>query len=192
MPRAADARHSGWQGRLDDQPDIYLLLPDCEDMGIKWREGLLQIKGRVERVEDALFGGHAGVIERWIKWSYADLPAPCRAIFEASGASTGRRTVAVHKQRLLRLVQVDDDAGLLEVAPGRFIERGVAVELTDLDIDGAAFTTVGFEGFPDDAVVERSFAAVVEAFLADWPGDPLTLARSLSYPAWLGRPDSLR
>jgi hypothetical protein len=36
-----------WKGRLDDQPNVYLLVPGCEDMGIKWRERELQVKGRV-------------------------------------------------------------------------------------------------------------------------------------------------
>src|SRR5262245_61055024 len=61
-----------WKGRLDGTPDVYLLVPDTDDIGIKWREGELQIKGRISNAGLAAFsGGHQGAVEHWTKWSYA-------------------------------------------------------------------------------------------------------------------------
>ena len=74
-------KHSGVvppvrQGRRDDHPDVYLLVPSSDDMGIKWREGALQIKGRASSLGTHVFcGRHQGAIERWMKWSYANTPA---------------------------------------------------------------------------------------------------------------------
>src|SRR6476646_10244967 len=64
-----------WKGRLDDQPDIYLLIPGGDDIGIKWRDGELQIKGRTSSLGTQVFSSrHQGKIEHWMKWSYASLP----------------------------------------------------------------------------------------------------------------------
>jgi hypothetical protein len=63
-----------WQGRLDDQPDIYLIIPGSGDMGIKWREGEFQIKGRVSSLGTQVFcGRHQGEVECWVKWSYPEI-----------------------------------------------------------------------------------------------------------------------
>jgi hypothetical protein len=36
MPKRPGVGPPVWQGRLDDQPDVYLLVPGSDDMGIKW------------------------------------------------------------------------------------------------------------------------------------------------------------
>ena len=55
IPKNPDVGQPVWQGRLDDQPDIYLIIPGSGDMGIKWREGEFQIKGRVFRLSALKF-----------------------------------------------------------------------------------------------------------------------------------------
>ena len=53
-------------------------------MGIKWREGTLQIKGRIEDQGARRFGTrNEGRVQRWIKWTYAEVPAAYRALFDA-------------------------------------------------------------------------------------------------------------
>ena len=87
FPRAPDAGAIEWRGRLGGQPDVYLLLPGQADMGIKWREDTLQVKGLVEDLGPHTFRErHEGRIQRWIKWTYADLPPAYRALFDAHGA----------------------------------------------------------------------------------------------------------
>ena len=52
--------------------DRYLLVPGSDDMGIKWREGRLEIKGRTSTSGPRVFApGIAGECEHWLKWSYA-------------------------------------------------------------------------------------------------------------------------
>lgn len=44
-------------------------------MGLKWREGKFHIKGRVSSVGTHVFAGRRhGNVERWMKWSYSDMP----------------------------------------------------------------------------------------------------------------------
>lgn len=172
-----------WQPRLDDAPDVYLLLPGHEDMGIKWREGLLQVKGLVASLGEQVFcGRHSGIVERWIKWSYGDLPAACADLF----GSPGIETAAIHKIRLVRLVDLELQEPV-EVDSGTNLAVGMAVELTRIVARNHEHCSLGFETFPDQRVTDAVFHGTVEAFLASLDAVRLDVNRSLSYSAWLDR-----
>ncbi len=54
------------EGRLDGKPDVYILVPGANDIGIKWREGQLQVKGRMARRGLQRFDRHFyGAVEVW-------------------------------------------------------------------------------------------------------------------------------
>jgi hypothetical protein len=175
-----------WQGRLDDQPDIYLLVPGSTDMGIKWREGELQIKGRVSSLGTQVFSGrHQGVVERWIKWSYAHMPASYQRLFVA-GKETGLVTAAVRKTRALRKVRLDTLTGKAEeVQAQTFVDRGLGCELTELQVAGNAYCSLAFEAFPNDSAMDAAFTEAVEAFVEGLTTYDLAAAHSQSYPAFL-------
>jgi hypothetical protein len=176
-----------WQGRLDDQPDVYLLVPGSDDMGIKWREGELQMKGRASSLGTQVFcGRHQGVVERWIKWSYTHMPAAYHRLFPAEQES-GLVTAAVRKTRALRKVRLDTLTGQMqEVDAKTFVDRGLGIELTDLEAVGKAYCSLAFEAFPDDSAMSAAFTEVVEAFLDGLTAVALAAAHSRSYPAFLG------
>ncbi|HSN52910.1 MAG TPA: hypothetical protein VLS87_10290 [Woeseiaceae bacterium] len=183
FPRAAGIGAPEWRGRAGGAPDVYLLMPGCTDMGVKWREGTLQVKGRVEDLGARRFGDrHQGRVQRWIKWTYAEVPAACRALF-ADGERHGLATASVHKTRALRLFSLEA-AGPREVAPGEVLDRGVGFEMTDLQLDGIRHCSIAFEAFPDDAVTAAGFDAVVTGFLRGL-ADTLALEASMAYPDWL-------
>jgi hypothetical protein len=175
-----------WQGRLDDQPDVYLLVPGSDDMGIKWREGELQMKGRASSLGTQVFcGRHQGVVERWIKWSYAHMPAAYHRLFTAEQES-GLVTAAVRKMRALRKVRLDMLTGQMqEVDAQTGVDRGLGIELTNLEVAGKAYCSLAFEAFPDDSAMGAAFTEVVEAFLDGLTAVALTAAHSRSYPAFL-------
>lgn len=182
--RQGDVPAPALEGRLDDAPDVYLLLPGHTDMGIKWREGMLQIKGRVASVGSASYRSrHEGIVERWIKWSYADLPEHYRALFQ-SGQQ--RHPVSVSKRRAVRLVDLQQGvAGAMEVDQKTWLDCGIAAEITDLEVGKEKYCTLGFEAFPDSAISREVFDGAVTAFL-DALGEPVLRAgQSMSYPAWL-------
>jgi hypothetical protein len=176
-----------WKGRLDDQPDVYLLVPGSDDMGIKWREGELQIKGRVSSLGTQVFcGRHQGEVERWIKWSYANTPASYQRLFVA-GKETGLVTVSVRKTRALRKVRLDTLTGKAqEVDAKTFVDRGLGFELTDLEVAGKAYCSLAFEAFPNDSAIDAAFTEAVDTFVDGLTAFDLTAAHSQSYPAFLG------
>jgi hypothetical protein len=127
-----------WKDRLDDQPDVYLLVPGSDDMGIKWREGKLQIKGRVSCLGTQVFcGRHQGVVERWVRWSYANTPTSYQRLFVA-GKEMDLVTVSVRKTCALRKVRLDIISGeAQEVDANTIVDRGLGFGLTDLDLTAA-------------------------------------------------------
>jgi hypothetical protein len=184
FPKSADVRVPEWKGRTDGRPDVYLLMPGCTDMGIKWREGTLQIKGRVEDLGTRRFGSrHEGRVQRWIKWTYEEVPPACRSLFSV-GANSALETAAVHKTRALRMISLESGAPE-EVAPGVVLQRGIGFEMTDLERDGKRYCSIAFEAFPDDAVTAAGFDAVVAGFLEELADITLDIDASMSYPDWL-------
>ncbi len=175
-----------WQGRLDGEPDIYLVLPGHADMGIKWREGLLQIKGRVADIGVQIYcGRHQERAGRWTKWSYAGLPVTCKEMFTGDRYAELAR-IPVRKRRAVRKLRLNTFTGEAhEVPSATILERGMGIELTEIEIDGMAAFSFGFEAFPDDSGMLATFASTVQTFLASLTSIDLDAAQSLSYPEWL-------
>lgn len=187
IQKSPDVGPPVWQGRLNDQPDVYLIVPGSDDVGIKWREGKLQIKGRVSSQGMQVFcNRHQGQVESWIKWSYASLPASYQRLF-LTGKETKLVTASVTKNRALRKVRLDAMTGQVqEVDAKTFIDRGLGFELTDLEVAGKTYCSLAFEAFPDDSAMDTVFTEVVEAFVGGLTAFDLTAAHSQSYPAFLG------
>jgi hypothetical protein len=176
-----------WQGRLGGKPDVYVVIPEASGMGIKWREGQLQIKGLECELGTQIFsGGHHGNVERWIKWSYAgeSIARDFAGWFSRNGS--GPKIVEVFKTRCLRKVRINPFTGELhEADPAEPIDRGGYVEVTDLRAGAKAFSSVAFEAFPNDSAMHENFTKLVNEYLKNLKGIPLTESNSLSYPAWL-------
>ena len=175
-----------WTPRKNDDPDVYLQIPGSEDLGIKWREGELQIKGRTAVLGTQIFGEiHQGRVERWVKWSFAKMPDEFRMLF-AEG--TRLPCVFVHKTRAIRKLRLDTMSGTaLEVDAKTFVDRGLGCELTNLEVSGKRFCSLAFEAFPDDAAMHDAFARTVSAFLDGLQNARLSAAKSMSYAIWLGQ-----
>jgi hypothetical protein len=176
-----------WTGRLGGKPDAYLIVPGAADMGIKWREGQLQIKGlECSLGTQKLAGSFEGKVERWIKWSYEgkSVEAAFSPWFNFSNATP--RIVEVHKTRCLRKVRLNPFAAMaIEVDSKTLIDRGGALEVTDLRVGAQAFTSVAFEAFPNDSGMHGDFSLFVNAFLGKLSAVELDESNSMSYPAWL-------
>jgi hypothetical protein len=170
--------------------DRYLLVPDQDDMGIKWREGRLEIKGREAALGPTPFApGIEGVCERWLKWSYAG-EAVERRFSDLFHARVAHAVVTVEKRRLQRHLQLKRSGAVVEVGGAGPRERGVNVELAQIRPPGSQGSraglhwSLGFEALPSDEV-SPSFAKIVAGFLEGCPALPLGADHSMSYPRWL-------
>jgi hypothetical protein len=180
----SDVRGVRWSEPRDD---VYLVVPSAEDLGIKWREGELQTKGRRALVGNMVFGDRIrGSVEQWTKWSHEGpaVDASFKPLFTSVNPKT---TITVWKRRALRKVRLDPFGQAEEVPDSEHIDRGVNCELTDLKAQGLAYASLAFEAFPDDSEMPEQFTQVVTAFLGGFNPAAFGRAESKSYPGWLNQ-----
>jgi hypothetical protein len=158
--------------------DRYLILPGVADMGIKEREGRVDIKGRL-----AVLGHHAiapeieGVAERWCKWT-------CGAAIAERLGSFQDGAIVVGKGRVQRHFLLDSDGRTQRTAQRDLTQRGFSLELTRIRLPAGDHWSLGIEAAPDDAALLADLLAALSRVLQGFPM-PLPPARSMSYPAWL-------
>jgi len=180
VQKRSDVQNVRWS---KPRNDLYLAIPSAHDLGIKWREGELQTKGRRALLGEMLFGGRIrGVVEQWTKWTHEG-PA-VDACFVPLFSSGTQMTITVWKRRALRKVRLDP-FGQAEEVLDEHIDRGVNCEFTDLKVNDAPYCSIAFEAFPDDGEMPEQFTHVVTAFLAGFDPKAFDRAESKSYPAWL-------
>lgn len=168
---------AGWFGGTAApwREDRYLVLPGVADMGIKRREGRLDIKGRIAVLGDhAVAPGIEGVAERWCKWTYEGLVIEDRF--------RGGVTIAVAKERLQRHFLLE--TGARETSERDVARRGFSLELTRIRLHGADHWSLAIEAAPDDATMLDELLRALGEVLQGLP-QSLPLDHSRSYPAWL-------
>lgn len=173
----------------EERTDNYLLLPDCETVGIKLREDRFEVKALIGKEQNICpKTAPEGVLQRWTKWSLTSdrLPAMIEEITE-----TGTWQ-AVTKNRLQRQLEILPGPTAERQGREKAAEAGCSVELTYLGNRHQlpCWMTLAFEacGLPSEAW--KSLETAVERFWQDMgppPGVLLSIADSFSYPAWLNR-----
>jgi hypothetical protein len=159
--------------------DSYVALPTIDDLGIKRREGRLEVKGRIAVIPSVRCSPCVeGRLEHWIKWSHEG--AVLDPVVEA--LSKGPLD-AVTKQRIQRKFHLQDGRAE-EVALDLRLDGGAYAELTRLELAGSRWWSLGFEAFPNDSALPDELLALVRRFLGE-ASIELTVEQSLSYPAWL-------
>lgn len=167
-------------GRTDD----YLAMPGVLDLGVKLREGRVEIKGCWEELgAQELSKGVVGVPERWVKWSYGRE--------ETEGLASALETaslpqVSVQKQRLQRQFALPIGQAPREVPLYSPVDRVAFAELARVVVDEATHWSLGLEASPDDSLMPEQLTALAERLLGDVPVS-LDESAARGYPAWLSR-----
>ena len=174
----------GWFGRFPAETtvleDAYLLDPHLPGLSVKIRgrralevkayhscPGLLEVAGRAR-----------GRLESWQKWSFPrGPPSP------GSGHQAGWRPV--RKRRRISWFSQATGPGVPRLGK----EPRCAVELTEVDVRGGPWWTLGFEATgPADALRSELNAAATVVFAHALPGGmELGMDDSQSYAQWLRR-----
>lgn len=178
--------HSG-SSQPEEQPprvDYYLCLPEMDGLGIKLREGRLEVKRRqhqhgILRLCDQA----AGVVEHWRKWSFQLLAGDGELANSLKPVSSW---LGVEKGRLLRKHRVAEDDRLVPVPVEEYPERGCSVELSTLRVEGQDWWSLCFEAFGNESSLRDTLLLVVEQVLTcERLPCPLDAAASYGYPRWL-------
>ena len=161
--------------------DRYLPAP-TDDLGVKARADRLETKARLS-VEGPFHVGRAsGRIEAWRKWGFVLAGGPA-----AASKTAGWRDVA-KRRRQQRCGP--DGARRPEGAPAG---TTCALELTEIDVDGAPWWSVCLEATGPTAADRRAVLAATAAAWLTRPDAPvLPAGASMGYPEWLRRLDAER
>jgi hypothetical protein len=184
LPGRLTAAAAGWFGRFPAETtmveDAYLLDPHLPGLSVKVRDWrALEVKlyrgspGLLERA-----GSAHGRLESWQKWSFPYGP-PGHDSSDPAGWGP------VSKRRRISWFSQGTGMGV----PGLGGEPKCAVELTEVEVGGEAWWTLGFEATgPAEALRGELDAAAALVFAQALPGGlELGMDDSKSYAQWLRR-----
>lgn len=178
-----------WFRRGDPPPehqpervDRYLRFGKAGAMGIKLREGRIEVKPRRAVHGTIRFGPRAtGVVAHWHKWSFAVAEAELPAV----DVRDADAWVAVRKARQMRYYRLEGGR-VVALAPGRWEGESPGwdceMELTQVHVEGTPWWTLGLEAVGDDP---DTLIAVARHALASEDAPRLTSPASYGYAHWL-------
>ena len=178
-----------WFQSGQDQPepqasrvDYYLRVADTNSLGIKLREGKVEVKQLHQRHGAVrLYGPVTGVMEHWRKWSF--LIAQPGALADALSPATS--WVAVQKERELRKYQVTDNAAVKPIPTDHYPARGCYVELARLVAAGEVWWSLALEASGDESALPETLSLVARHVFCAGERLVLEARDSYGYPAWL-------
>ena len=166
----------------EEREDLYLYSPGCEYLGIKLRQGRLEIKWRKAELGVVHFGDRVeGKAEKWGKWLCED---PTAESFQPADV-VGKSWVSVKKVRSQRQYQVFPGESITAVPVTESIAQGCNVELTQLSINGNAWWSLAFEAEGEDDCLMEHLQAVATWVFKSYRGSNLQAEDSYAYPSWL-------
>lgn len=148
----------------ETREDVYLYVPECEYMGIKLRQGRLEIKWRQAELEILRFERVEGKLEKWGKWLCED---PTTESFQPKHVLSQKSWVRIGKVRSQRLYD------------------GCALELTQLTIQNNAWWSLALETFGTEPQKMDKLQSIFELIGTTYTGSQLKVQKSYAYPKWI-------
>lgn len=168
--------------------DLYFLVKDRPDFGLKLREGKLQLKWRTfTRSFSTSDGRVRGVQATWHKdeWEFTN-PKKVRKEFTRALDLKGPR-YAVKKDRKQRKYSVSTNCRLRAVSIEKQPVRVAVIELTTLSVPDGTAWTLGFDVIAVQEEVDEVLQCALDKLLKDYPGPTLSKKSWAGYPKWLLR-----
>ncbi len=167
-----------------ERVDHYLLLPAAETLGVKLRQGRLEIKRRIAAPRPFHRRHIAGRREQWSKWSFA---------LESAAVPAASGWVAVVKRRRTQRWAVTQGRFTVMPLASALPVAGCNLEWTEVQLPAhptePLWFTLGLEayGAPEETggLFQSGLGQLVAA--GPPPGLTLSLQAAASYPAWLSR-----
>jgi hypothetical protein len=163
--------------------DMYLNIPDTENLGIKLREGGLDIKQCHEPGIEYSFTDYvSGYLEQWSKWRFplSELHSPLQLL-------TGEPScwIPVNKKRRLYVYTVSSDNTVMPASNDPLPACGCGLELTNITCNDTQWWSIGFEAFGGGSSNTDILVNTIRHICRDMRVARLTTADSHGYPAWL-------
>ena len=178
-----------WFTAIDDglvkeppRTDYYLNPLTHDGIGIKLREGRIEVKQRVQTMQTVQVGEHiCGIIEQWQKWSF--LLSEQDEFTESIQSS---QWIAVTKSRQIQSFRSEWGKKLQAQFPGLPMEADCRIELTELLVQDAQWWTLGLESYGDDeTAVSTKLLPAIDWIFSSRYMPQLDNQASFGYSQWL-------
>ncbi|MGC9394782.1 MAG: hypothetical protein ACP5J4_08000 [Anaerolineae bacterium] len=163
--------------------DYYLRLQDHDDLGIKLREGRIEIKQRAEQYGvERLHERVHGLVEGWRKWSFG-----VNDTGSGLGDLAGPRPawIGIRKTRRLRRYLVTDAGEVIAIGNAEIAPQGCNIELAEVALHGEMWWSLAFEAFGPEVNLHTTFTRVTQHVLHGDAVPHLDAEHSCSYAQWL-------
>jgi hypothetical protein len=178
------ALQKGTREEQSPRSDLYLVLPGQDSLGIKLREGRIEIKKRLAIHEDLEAPGITGRVESWIKWS---VKAEDELTPEHLLSHDPSHWISINKKRCLQKYEIGDEGNLMPHRMEGFPPEGIAVELSELNAGDDSWWTFGLECFGNSEQVYPDLMTFIPSLTDGFPCGELIHSRSSGYPEWIRR-----
>ncbi|MGA8855351.1 MAG: hypothetical protein WB492_14350 [Christiangramia sp.] len=132
----------------EPRTDYYLPLKDQEDLGIKLREGNIEIKQRMSRSEkEKLVKRVKGYFEHYIKWSFTSTEEDI--LIQEINEEEKYKWLAVRKERIGYKLKENQNGSIIRIKMDEYPDYGCQVEYTRLKIKDELWYTLALEWFGD-------------------------------------------
>lgn len=170
----------------EEQPprvDWYLQLADGDALGIKLREGRIELKRRLHQYGIVrLAAGVDGRIEGWRKWSF---PLAETEEFPEYASLEAHHWTRVRKERQLKRFSITAGRQVEPVPVGSLLSDGCNAELAHISAAGGQWWSLAFEAFGHEPDLVETLVAIA-AFALERGETPTFHAHdSYGYPQWL-------
>jgi hypothetical protein len=168
-----------------ERSDYYIFIPNVDFMGIKNREGRLEVKWRIpnsqKRLETTKFDG---ILEEWVKWSWSDSkPLVNDPAFNFLSEYPKGPMIKISKRRLSRKFKLLSGDKFEPVEWIDLSESGFSMELTEIILEKSKWWSIGFETL-GNKITPELFQIKIEEISNKIPLK-LELENSFGYPRWI-------
>ncbi len=164
---------------IDPRLDFYLPLAK-KDIGIKLREGNIEVKHRVGKPQViALKDSNKGYLEEWVKWSFEGDPSG--PLYQEITAREKYDWIKLYKERLgVKLIKEGTQVKIVPIEEQ--VLSGCQVEYTRTHLNGLVWFTFGLEWFGG------AYWILSPNLISEILGDiHLKKQQSMGYPEFLNR-----
>jgi hypothetical protein len=179
----------------EERADTYLIYPNAESCGVKFRDNKFEVKSLVKDLGRQEFAGRAhGVVGLWEKWSTKGGPI---TQFRRGVTEDATIWIDVKKERVVRKYSADGRSIKEVDASGRdgFPDNGCNAELTRIEIRQKPYWSLAFDSFGEKDSLVDSLVQTARILLSESEcpftrsgerlGGSLSDQTSHSYPSFL-------
>ncbi len=166
----------------EKREDVYLYTPKCDYLGIKLRQGGLEIKWRDRDINGMQFNSLVkGNVEKWKKWRCSDSSEESFSLQQIGDNPVWVKVGKVRYSQLYQVVGKKAEA----VASDAGVDNGCSLELTDVEINGNKWWSIGLEAFGEDCDLQNNLHITAHLVFSNYDSFPLQAENSYGYPGLL-------